>query len=187
MTLPVTRAVVLSALLLSGAVLVGCTNPDASGPLEATSSSASPQSPGEPPAPPPPSPSGQAPSGAQPTPQRALAAFAARYVNWSYRTLAANQRGLAAMSLGAARASELQAAAASTADATLARGRISNHGQVVSVALDRASPGTWVIVTDEQTSGAGEYEGLKPSYHVTLARLANVAGGYAVAEWLPQS
>ena len=45
----------------------------------------------------------------------------------------------------------------------------------------------WTIVTREQTSGAGEYEGLPAAYHVTLAKLAAVGGGYAVSEWLPQS
>ncbi len=45
----------------------------------------------------------------------------------------------------------------------------------------------WVIVTREQTGGDTQYEGLPAAYHVTLAKLASVPGGYAVSEWLPQS
>jgi len=180
------RARIAALLALASLALAGCTNPDAASAPSAPPS-ASPQSPGEPPAPAPPSPSAQAPAHVQPTPGRALGAFAALYVNWSSRTLAANQRTLASISIGAARASERQAAVASEADATLARARISNRGQLVSIARDLAEPGRWLVVTHEQTEGQGEYEGLRPSYHVTLARLALVRGGFAVSEWLPQS
>ena len=44
-----------------------------------------------------------------------------------------------------------------------------------------------MIVTREQTGGDTQYEGLPAAYHVTLAQLASVPGGYAVSEWLPQS
>jgi hypothetical protein len=91
------------------------------------------------------------------------------------------------MSVGAARTAELQAAATSRADATLRAARIANRGTVVSIARDQTQAGAWVIVTHEQTSGAGNYEGLPPAYHVTVARLASAPGGYAVTEWLPQS
>jgi hypothetical protein len=57
----------------------------------------------------------------------------------------------------------------------------------VSIAADVSRPGTWDIVTREQTGGSTEYEGLPASYHVTLAQLARVPGGFAVSEWLPQS
>jgi len=123
----------------------------------------------------------------QPSPPAALTAFAERYVNWSYRTLTAQQRALAAMAVGAARAAEQQAAATSQADTTIATGRIYNSGQVVSVGPDAAHRGLWVIVTREQTGGDTQYEGLPAGYHVTLARVASVPGGYAVSEWLPQN
>jgi len=129
----------------------------------------------------------QAPAAVQRTPTAALTAFSRLYSNWTYRTLTADQRTLAAMSVGAARLAEQQAAASSRADTTIARGHIWNSGQIVSVAGDLAEPGTWAIVTREQTGGSTQYEGLPASFHVTLARLARVPGGYAVSEWLPQN
>ncbi len=125
--------------------------------------------------------------GVQSAPAAALSAFSRLYSNWTYRTLTSDQRRLAAMSVGAARLAERQAAASSEADTTIARGHIWNSGQIVSIAGDLAQPGTWAIVTREQTGGSTQYEGLPASYHVTLARLAHVPGGWAVTEWLPQS
>jgi hypothetical protein len=122
----------------------------------------------------------------QPTQVKALEAFAQLYVSWTYRTLTEDQRTLAAMSVGAARLAEQQAAASSQADSTIARGRIFNRGQVISIAPDLSEGQTWAVVTREQTGGDSEYEGLGAAYHVTLARLAAVPGGYAVSQWLPQ-
>jgi hypothetical protein len=118
---------------------------------------------------------------------KALAAFSGLYTNWTYRTLSSNQRTLAAMSVAAARLAEQQAAASSRADTTITRGHIYNQGQVVSVAPDLARPQTWVVVTREQTGGDTQYEGLPATYHVTLAQLAHVGGGYAVSQWSPEN
>jgi hypothetical protein len=109
----------------------------------------------------------------------ALTAFARRYTNWTYRTLSADQRTLAAMSVGAARLAERQAAASSQSDTTIARGHIYNQGQIVSIARDLASTNSWVIVTHEQTGGDTQYEGLAAAFHVTIAHLASVPGGDA--------
>jgi hypothetical protein len=178
----------IALVLLAGAVaLAGCANPDAPSAGQRTTSTASPQNEGEAPAPAPTSPASQAPAAAQRTPTAALTAFSRLYSNWTYRTLTADQRRLAAMSVGAARLAEQQAAASSQADTTIARGHIWNSGQIVSIAGDLAEPGTWAIVTREQTGGSTQYEGLPASFHVTLARLARVPGGYAVSEWLPQN
>lgn len=178
----------LALCLLAGAVvLAGCSNPDAPSAGQRTTSTASPQNEGEPPAPAAASPASQAPAAVQRTPTAALTAFSGLYSNWTYRTLTAHQRTLAAMSVGAARLAEQQAAASSQADTTIARGHIWNSGQIVSIAGDLADSGTWAIVTREQTGGSTQYEGLPASFHVTLARLARVPGGYAVSEWLPQN
>lgn len=174
-------------LLLATVALAGCTNPDAPSAGQGTTSTASPQNPGEPQAPAPPTPATQTPAEIQPTPSKALAAFSQLYTNWTYRTLSSNQRTLAAMSVGAARLAEQQAAASSRADTTITRGHIYNSGQIVSIAPDLARADTWVIVTREQTGGDAQYEGLPASYHVTLARLARVPGGFAIELWLPQS
>jgi hypothetical protein len=173
-------------ILLVIIALSGCTNPDAPSSGRSTSTSSTPQSPGEPPAPAPPSAPRQSPADVQPTPEKALTAFASLYVNWTYRTLSTNQRTLAGMSVGAARLSERQAATSSQADTTISRGHIFNRGQVVSIARDLSRASTWVIVTREQTGGDSEYAGLKAAYHVTLAQLQSVPGGWTVSQWLPQ-
>ncbi|HEX5308930.1 MAG TPA: hypothetical protein VFW38_07610 [Solirubrobacteraceae bacterium] len=179
------RAVI--AVCLLACLLAGCSNPDAPGKAPGTTSTSSPQNAGEPPSPAPASPTSQAPAGVQATPSAALEAFSRLYSNWTYGTLTRDQRRLVAMSVGAARLAEQQAAASSQADTTIKRGHIWNSGQIVSIASDLAQPGTWAIVTREQTGGSTQYEGLPASYHVTLARLAHVRGGYAVSEWLPQN
>ncbi|MGO8906646.1 MAG: hypothetical protein ACLQMH_13635 [Solirubrobacteraceae bacterium] len=170
--------------------LTGCTNPDApttSATDAPTVTGTAARSPGEPSAPAPPSAGDQAPSGVQRTPQAELRAFAELYINWNFRTLTTEQRTLAEMSVGAARLTEQQAAASSQADSTISQGHIYNSGQVVEVGPDLAHGGMWIVVTREQTGGDAQYEGLPSTYHVTLARVAPVPGGYAVSEWLPQT
>jgi hypothetical protein len=172
--------------------LAGCTNPDAPAgslgePASAAAAAAAPRSAGEPAAPAAPTPASQAPADVQATPQAALAAFAQIYINWTFQTLTGRQLTLAAMSVGPARIAEQQAAASSRADAAISQGHIFNTGRVVSIAPDRLAPGMWIVVTREQTGGDSQYEGLPAGYHVTLAQLAAVPGGYAVTQWLPQS
>lgn len=181
------RGFIALCLLLVVVALAGCTNPDAPSTAPSTTSSASPQNSGEPSAPPPPSLAAQAPARVQRTPSKAIAAFAQLYVNWTYRTLTANQRTLAAMSVGAARLSEQQAAASSQADTTITRGHVFNQGEVVSIAPDLARSGTWVLVTREQTGGGEAYAGLPAAYHITLAQLATVPGGYVMSQWSPEN
>jgi hypothetical protein len=180
------RATLVVVVVAAGAV-VGCSNPDALSTRSGATSGASPANAGEPNVSPPPSPASQAPFGVQTTPQRALAAYATHYINWSYHTLTADQRALARSAVGAARLAEQQAAAQSHNDTAIARGRVWNHGETISIAQDLGAADTWVIVTRERTGGNTEYEGLAASYHVTLAKLAPVPGGYAVEQWLPQS
>jgi hypothetical protein len=179
----------LSAACLAVLViaLAGCSNPDAPSTGQRTSSTISPQNEGEPPAPPPTPLASQAPLDVQHTPTAALTLFSRLYSNWTYRTLTADQRTLATISVGTARLAEQQAAASSQADTTIARGHIWNSAQIVSIASDQTQPGMWAIVTREQTGGDAQYEGLPASYHITLARLTHVPGGYAVSEWLPQN
>jgi hypothetical protein len=158
----------------------------------ATSTASSPaanpaQNPGEPPAPPPPAPASQPPASVRSTPAGAIAQFANLYINWTWRTLAAHERKLAALSVGPARLSEQQAAATAISDSTIAQSRVVNSGQIISIAPSRTNAKQWVIVTREQTAGNSQYDGLQASYHVTLAELAQLKnGGWTVSEWLPQ-
>jgi hypothetical protein len=181
-----TRQLLVPCVLCASMALTGCTNPDANSPPPTSARPASPQNAGEPPAPAPPSADAQAPAGVQSTPTLALTAFAHLYTNWTYKTLSANQRTLAAMSVGAARLAERQAAASSQGDTTIAQGHIYNQGQIVSIAPNLARANSWVIVTRERTGGATQYDGLAAAYHVTIAKLAIVNTGYAVEQWLPQ-
>lgn len=185
-------ALLLAAVMAAASALTGCTNPDAPAgsagePVSAAAAAAAPRSAGEPAAPAAPTPASQAPADVQASAQAALAAFAQIYINWTFQTLTGRQLTLAAMSVGAARIAEQQAAASSRADSTISQGHIFNTGRVVSIAPDRLAPGMWIVVTREQTGGDSQYEGLPAGYHVTLAQLAAVPGGYAVTQWLPQS
>jgi hypothetical protein len=145
------------------------------------------QNPGEQPAPPPPSATSQEPTSVRSTPAGAITQFATLYMNWTWRTLAVHERELAQMSVGGARLSEQQAAAAATGDSTIAQSRVYNHGQIISIAPSRTNAKQWVVVTREQTGGNSQYDGLQASYHVTLAELAQLKdGGWTVSKWLPQ-
>jgi hypothetical protein len=123
----------------------------------------------------------------QSTPADAITQFATLYMNWTWRTLAAHERKLAALSVGPARLSEQQAAAAAAGDSTIAQTRVYNSGQIISIARSLTNPKQWVIITREQTGGNSQYDGLQASYHVTLAELAQLNNsGWTVSEWLPQ-
>ena len=145
------------------------------------------QNTGEPPAPPPPTAQSQAPSAPAATPEQAIRQFALLYVNWTWRTLPTHLRELAALSVGAARLAEQQAAAAAGRDSEIATTHVYNRGQIVSIAPSRTRSGEWVIVTREQTGGNAQYDGLQPSWHVTLAQLVHLPNGYAISQWLPQN
>jgi hypothetical protein len=186
------------ALIAAGVAIAGCgiSNPYQHTAAATTSTSTSTvgppagnpaQNPGEPPAPPPPAPTSQAPTSVRSTPAGTITQFATLYMNWTWRTLAAHDRELAALSVGPARLSEQQAAAAAVGDSTISQSRVYNIGQIISIAPSRTNAKQWVLVTREQTGGNSQYDGLQASYHVTLAELAQLkSGGWTVSEWLPQ-
>jgi hypothetical protein len=123
----------------------------------------------------------------QPTPQSALEHYARLYVNWSARTVAADQRELAAISVDQARAQALQAAARYAQDQTLQQSGVANSGHVVAITSSVTTPGQWVLVTSEQTTGKGDYAGLPPTLHVTYAQVTSTSTGWVVSEWAPQN
>ena len=92
---------------------------------------------------------------------QALAAFAELLLNWTYRTLDEQSARRSRRCRSAQHGwPSSRPPRSSQADTTIARGRIWNSGQIVSIAGDLAQPGMWVIVTREQTGGYSQYEGL---------------------------
>ena len=125
---------------------------------------------------------------ARTSPQAALTHYALLYINWTAAQVAANQRQLAAISLGQARAQALQAAANLARDPELTKSAVSNTGTVVAItAGEGAAFGLWVLVTREQTTGQGDYAGLPPTLHVIYARLTATAHGWVITAWQPQN
>ena len=109
------------------------------------------------------------------------------YVNWTAGTLAANERQLASLSTGQARAQAM--AEGAHPSPTVGRYAVSNTGSVVAIAEGQGTErGRWAVVTVEQTNGDGPYQGLPATSHVTWATVARVAGGgWAVSGWYPGS
>jgi hypothetical protein len=113
--------------------------------------------------------------------------FANQYINWSYATLASDERRLAAESVGEARLVETQAQAQTVRDVPLRRNHIYNRGTVVAVSpANGGTANEWVVVTREQTGGDEEYAGLNAAFHVTLATVQRVSGGWTLSAWRPQ-
>jgi hypothetical protein len=121
------------------------------------------------------------------TAMQALERFAGLYVNWNYTTLIADERKLASLSVGPARLAEQQAAAAASADKTIARAQIYNSGTVVEIAQVSGENQRYVVVTHEQTGGAEQYAELQAAYHVTLASVQKLHTGFVVSRWEPQT
>ncbi len=105
------------------------------------------------------------------------------------QTLPSDEARLAAGAVGEARTVERAGAAAGQPRHALSpRAHIYNSGTVVGVSQAiGGAPGEWVVVTREQTGGDQEYAGLQAAFHVTLATVQAVPGGWAVAAWRPQS
>jgi hypothetical protein len=127
-----------------------------------------------------------APDAAAASPVLALERYAERWSNWTAATVIADQRALAALSLGQARAQALQAIASLRQDRTLTASHVANRGQVIAISPQLTTPDQWVIVTSETTTGQGDYAGLPPTLHVTYARVTRTRQGYVVSVWSPQ-
>jgi hypothetical protein len=122
------------------------------------------------------------------SPQAALTAYATGDINWTSATVGVDQRHLAAISVGAARATALQAAATYGAGSQLQDSKVTNHGQITSIAAGQGPlAGEWVVTTAEKTAGVGDYQGLPAQAHVYYARVQHTTTGYRVSQWSPQS
>jgi hypothetical protein len=119
----------------------------------------------------------------------AVRAFATAYINWSADTVAVDMRALAARSTGQARSALELAAAQTASDYELRRGGIANSGTVEAVAPLPRARNEYVVVTRESTTATNTtaYDGLRPAWHVALATVARVGGGWAISGWEPQS
>ena len=123
-----------------------------------------------------------------PSPQAALLRYALLYANWQADSLSRVERRLAALAVGAARLTAEQIAASQSATAALAADHVQNTGVVLSIARGQGpARGLWVVVTREQTTGAGLYAGLPPTLHVTLARTQRFDEGFAISSWIPRT
>ena len=120
---------------------------------------------------------------AQQTPQAALERYAGLYINWTADRVVGVQRELASLSTGQARAQALQAAASYTRDQTLAQSNVANSGHLVAITPSVTTPGQWVLVTSEQTSGTGDYAGLPPTLHVIYAQATRTPSGWVIRGW----
>jgi hypothetical protein len=127
-------------------------------------------------------------SAARSTPLAALERYAAIYLNWNANDVIAVQRELASISLGQARAQALQAAANAAHDPQLTESQLANQGHVIAISPGQTiAAGEWVIVTSEQTTGQGDYQGLPPTLHITYAQLTNTSHGWVITAWQPQN
>jgi hypothetical protein len=128
------------------------------------------------------------PAGVATSPQLALRRYALAYVNWRAADLRERERQLATMSIGAAKLTAEQTAAAQSATAALIANDVADHGEVVAIAPGEGpDAGQWVIVTQEHTTGTGPYASLPTSPHVTVARVRHLNTGWAVSTWNPAS
>jgi hypothetical protein len=64
---------------------------------------------------------------------------------------------------------------------------VANSGHVVAITSSITTPGQWVLVTSEQTTGKGDYAGLPPTLHITYAQVTRASSGWIVSEWAPQN
>jgi hypothetical protein len=127
---------------------------------------------------------------AAPSAIEAVAIFATAYINWDASTISADLRGLAARSIGQARAAMQLAAASTPQDYELRRGGIANSGEVKAIAPLAGSPNHFVVVTLERTTATrtSAYAGLRPAWHLAIATVTSVHGGrWVVSGWQPEN
>lgn len=123
------------------------------------------------------------------TPEQAVRRFARAYINWTADSVGRDMSRLAAASIGQAR-SALQLAAAQTAgDYELKHGGIANSGTVEAVAPLPTGRNQYLVVTRESTTAAADaaYQGLRPAWHVAIATVARLQGGWVLSGWQPET
>ncbi len=128
------------------------------------------------------------PSVLAPSPQVALLRYALLYTNWQAASLPTVERRLASLAVGPARLTAEQIAASSGAVDELAAHHVQNKGIVLAIAAGRGpAQGQWIVVTQEESTGAGPYTGLPPTLHVTLASTEHLDRGWVISGWTPRT
>jgi hypothetical protein len=124
----------------------------------------------------------------QATQVAAVRRYARLYVNWDATDVATQQSELASISVEVARAQALQAAASYRHDSTLHKSQVANSGNVVAITRGEGTAANyWVVVTQETTTGKGDYQGLPAQLHITYAQLTRTATGWVISSWSPQT
>jgi hypothetical protein len=98
-------------------------------------------------------------------------------------------RALEAISVGQARAEVALAASQAAQDYELSRGGVANSGVVEAIAPVLDHRDQFAVVTRERTTATNNsaYQGLPPAWHLTLATVAQVRGGWVVSVWQPEN
>lgn len=113
--------------------------------------------------------------------------FAARWINWDWRSAASQQRALAAMADGRLAVGLRANAASARIDASLARDKPSVRGVVAIVDLSaRGFRSGGLVVTREETYTAGRPDIGGRRYRVYAVTLARHGGRWEVTAWQPQ-
>lgn len=123
------------------------------------------------------------------TPQAALIAFAEASMNWTWTTLAAQQRQLAIDAADQAREHAQLLATTAAHDTEMRRGQITSTGTVQTIARVPGSRSRWLVVTLEQSGSARSraFDRPRAAYHVTVAAVREIAPGrWVVSAWNPQ-
>jgi hypothetical protein len=113
--------------------------------------------------------------------------FAARWVNWDWRTAARQQRALSRYASAELGRTLRANAGSARIDASLARDQPGSRGTVVAIDLKRThSRVAGVVVTHEQTYTRGHADLGGQRYRVYLIELEPAHGRWEVKRWAPQ-
>lgn len=119
--------------------------------------------------------------------QAAATAFAARWVNWDWRSVAAQQRALARLAGSDLRAQLRANATQARGDASLERDKPGSRGTIAAINIRaRAGRAEGIVVTRERTYTAGHADLGGRRYRVYVVRLVDGREGWGVSAWEPQ-
>jgi hypothetical protein len=124
------------------------------------------------------------------SPAQAVYVFATQYINWNSRDVSARLRALASVSVGQARSAVSAAASETASDGELKRGQVTNSGVVEAIAPVIGHRYEYAVATREQTtaSGTDAYQGIAPEWHLAVATVTRLGGGFWVlSDWQPEN